>query len=310
MANIAKKELKILNRIVQWDGVRRVVYEADPRHAELIIEDLQFGDVKVVVASGAKEEGCTQHGGDQELGEQEATRYRAIVARCNHLAPDGPDIGFAVEELARQMSKPIKGDWVRLHRFGRYLLGRPRLQQRYEWQRNQKVLTAFSDAGWAGCNSTRKSTTGGCIKVGARTLKVRTKTQSLIALSSGESELYATLHAVAEALGVIAMMRGTGCSVSGEIWSDAGAALGIIHRTGLGKIRHIDTGLLWIQQTAAEQRLRFQQVLGKHNPADLFTKYLDQATSEGHITTPHYKFINGRVKEAPKLHCIWKFVKE
>ena len=146
--------------------------------------------------------------------------------------------------------------------------------------------------------------------VGAHTLKVWSKTQSLIALSSGESELYATRRAAAEAFGVMAMMKDMGYNVSGEIWSDASAALDIIHRTGLGKTRHIDIGLFWVQQTAAEQRLRFQKVFGKHNPADLFTKYLDQATSEGHITTLRYKFIDGRAQEAFKLHVVCKSVGE
>ena len=146
--------------------------------------------------------------------------------------------------------------------------------------------------------------------LGAHTLKTWSRTQSLIALSSGESELYATLRAAAEALGIISIMKDLGYTVSGEIWSDASAALGIINRTGLGKTRHIDTGLLWIQQTAAEQRLRFQKVLGKHNPADLCTEHLDQATSEGHTTTLNYHFTMGRAKEAPKLHGIWKTVGE
>ena len=83
--------------------------------------------------------------------------------------------------------------------------------------------------------------------LGAHVIKGWSKTQSLIAFSSGESELYATLRAAAEALGLMSMMKDLGYNVKGEIWSDASAALGIIHRTGLGKTRHIDTSLLWIQ---------------------------------------------------------------
>ena len=62
--------------------------------------------------------------------------------------------------------------------------------------------------------------------------------------------------------------------VKGEVLGDASAALGIIHRRGLGRTRHIDTGLLWIQQTAAEKRLKYSKVLGTINPADLMTKFL------------------------------------
>ena len=59
---------------------------------------------------------------------------------------------------------------------------------------------------------------------------------------------------------------------------DASAALAIIKRKGLGRTRHIDTGLLWIQQSAAEGRLSYHKALGTVNPADLMTKHLDQST--------------------------------
>ena len=119
-----------------------------------------------------------------------------------------------------------------------------------------------------------------------------------------------TVRAAAKALGEMSLLKGMGYHVSGEIWSDASAALGIIHRTGLGKTRHIDTGLLWIQHTVAELRLRSQKVLGKNNPVDFFTTYLDQQTSEGHTDTMRYKFTIGRATEVPKLHGFWKSVGE
>ena len=80
------------------------------------------------------------------------------------------------------------------------------------------------------------------------------------------------------------MLKDLGWRVQGEIWGDANAALGIINRNGLGKTRHIEIGLLWIQQVAAEQRLKFAKVLGANNPADLFTKYLDEKTNLHHTS--------------------------
>ena len=50
--------------------------------------------------------------------------------------------------------------------------------------------------------------------------------------------------------------------MTGKVLGDASAALGIIHRKGLSRTRHIDTGLLWIQQAAAERRLEYAKVLG------------------------------------------------
>ena len=78
------------------------------------------------------------------------------------------------------------------------------------------------------------------------------------------------------------MMKDFGYEIKGEILGDASAALGIIHRKGLGRTRHIDTGLLWIQQTAAGRRLKYPKVLGTENPADLITKYLTQDVIRKH----------------------------
>ena len=53
----------------------------------------------------------------------EATRFRAVAARANYLSGDRPDIQYAVKEICRRMAKPVKGDWEKLIRLGRYLKG-------------------------------------------------------------------------------------------------------------------------------------------------------------------------------------------
>ena len=298
------QEIKGLNRVISWHGHKGIAYEADPRHVEFVIDHLNLKEAKTAMTPGTKEEGRTKEEHEDVLSDKEATKYRAVIARCNYLSPDRPDIAYAVKELARAMANPTLGDMIRLKRLGRYLKGKPRLQQWYNWQPNQRTLITYSDADWAGCKKTRKSTTGGCMMIGAHSIKSWSRTQSLIALSSGESELYASLKAAAETLGVLSMAKDFNWRLRGEVWGDASAALGIIHRKGLGKTRHIQTGLLWIQQTAAEQRLKFHKVLGTRNPADLFTKYLDEATNNLHTGTMGYQFTGGRAAEAPKLHTV------
>ena len=126
----------------------------------------------------------------------------------------------------------------------------------------------------------------------------------MIALSSGESELYASLKASAETLGVLAMLKDLGWRMHGEVWGDANAALGIINRRGVGKTRHIETGVWWIQQTAAEIRLQYKKVFGTNNPAELFTKHLDERTSKHHIVNLGYQAAEGRAEGAPRLQAI------
>ena len=299
-----QREVNILNRIIGWHDKKGISFKTDPRHAEIIIEQFKFKEAKSASSPGTKEEGTTAEYHEQELEESQASQYRAITARCNYISPDRPDIVFTVKELARKMSRPTRGDWTKLKRLGRYILGKPRLQQIYPWQDTQNTLKVFTDADWAGCREIRKSTTGGCVMLDKHTIKGWSKTQTFIALSSGESEVYAALKASTEALGLVSLLRDLGYTVKGEIWGGSSAALGIINRKGLGKTRHIETRSLWIQQTVAERRLRYAKVLGKENPADLYTKFLDAATCAKHIQKFEYEFIDGRSSETPNLHTL------
>ena len=116
--------------------------------------------------------------------------------------------------------------------------------------------------------------------------------------------MYAALKASAELLGLLSMMKDLGWEMHGEVYGDANAALGMINRNGFGKTRHIQTGVLWIQQIVAEQRLKFGKVLGTDNPADIFTKYIDEKINNHHTRNLGYKAIGGRSNEAPNLHYI------
>ena len=55
----------------------------------------------------------------------------------------------------------------------------------------------------------------------------------------------------------------------------------MVHRLGLGKLRHVEAGNLCIQNAVKEKRIAFDKVLGSENIADLMTKHLDKTTMEG-----------------------------
>ena len=48
----------------------------------------------------------------------------------------------------------------------------------------------------------------------------------------------------------------------------------IIRRMGLGKVKHLNTSWLWVQEKAASRELQYHKVRGSDNSADLFTKAL------------------------------------
>ena len=67
------------------------------------------------------------------------------------------------------------------------------------------------------------------------------------------------------------------------LWSDASAAIAISQRSGLGKLRHIQTQFLWLQERVSAKDLQLTKVVGTANPADMLTKHLAKADLDKHL---------------------------
>ena len=105
-------------------------------------------------------------------------------------------------------------------------------------------------------------------------LKTWSSTQKNITLSSGEAELVAAVKAAAESIGVCRMAHDWGDQSECTLHVDSSAAIGMVHRRGSGKLRHIKIGQLWIQERAEEGEITVKKVPGEHNSADLMTKHV------------------------------------
>merc|ERR1711884_559969 len=109
---------------------------------------------------------------------------------------------------------------------------------------------------------------------GARLITHYSKTQKVVTLSSAEAELGGIVHGATEGLGVQSVAAGLGISGSLRLRADAQAAIGICRRSGIGRVRHLAVGQLWIQERIRERAIRLEQVAGEANPADVATKHL------------------------------------
>ena len=58
---------------------------------------------------------------------------------------------------------------------------------------------------------------------------------------------------------------------------DVKATEHILHRQGIGRLKHIDVAYLWMQDEVRSNRLRVRKVKGEANAADLATKPLSKA---------------------------------
>ena len=132
------------------------------------------------------------------------------------------------------MFTPSRQDWERLQRLARYLRHKSRCVLWYVYQDAVSETTCFTDSDWAGCQRTRRSTSGGCMLWGSHPFKMWSRTQELVSLSSAEAELYAAIKACNETLGFLSLLKDYQIHATGKIMSDASAALGIIKRQGIG----------------------------------------------------------------------------
>ena len=140
--------------------------------------------------------------------------------------------------------------------------------------------------------------------MGKHCIKTWAKTQATIAKSSAESELYACVKGACEALGMVTMMKELGREVVAVLHIDSSAAKGIIERTGLHKVRHLDVAMLWVQSKVAKDMLKVKKIKGEENNADLMTKHLTQATLTRHMHGLGLFHKEGRSGRAAKLHAV------
>ena len=140
--------------------------------------------------------------------------------------------------------------------------------------------------------------------LGRHCLKAWSKTQAIIAKSSGESELYGVIRGSAEALGLVSMALDFGTRFETRVHVDANAAKGMVERRGLSRVRHIEMNNLWIQEQEARRMLPLEKVPGGDNPADLMTKNVNLELAIKHMRAMGIRFEQGRAEAAVQLHSV------
>ncbi len=290
------KELRVLNRVIRWTPAG-LTYEADPRHVEILVRGVA-GAERALSAPGTHSKDF-EVPSEPDLPDSIARLFRSFAARANYLAMDRPDLSQATKELCRRMSAPRAADLRALSRVARYLVGAARVVYEFPWQRGP-VLQAFTDSDFAGCVSTRLSTSGGAVLLGTHLLKHWASTQKKITLSSGEAELAAVVRGFSEVLGLQSVARDLGVELRPEVHADSSAAIGICNRCGIGKVRHLAVAQLWVQGLVRSRTCRLYKVLGTENPADLMTKPLPRSEIDTHLGRLGLSRATGRAETAPR----------
>jgi hypothetical protein len=97
-------------------------------------------------------------------------------------------------------------------------------------------------------------------------------------------------------------MLDLGLQLPVRAWTDSSAAIGIASRSGLGKLRHLETHTLWLQEKVRTGAIIVKKVRGEVNPADLFTKHLPSREKVHQLLTLFgCEYREGRAASAPQL---------
>ena len=190
---------------------------------------------------------------ETELSMEKCKAFRMIAARLNYMAQDNPWLQFPAKEVCRNMAKPRASDFMKIQRLVRFLNGAGGIKFLYAWQNEDEPcdITVLVDSDWAGNTDTRKSTSGGVLKVGKHVIRTWSSTQTTVATSSGEAELIAMYGGATRGLGMQTVMIEMGLSSQLKmvrISTDSSVAKSFVATRGLGKMRHVEVKFLWLQE--------------------------------------------------------------
>jgi histone deacetylase 1/2 len=211
---------------------------------------------------------------------ENCTLYRSLVALANFIACwTRPDITFTVNKLCKYMSNPGVVHWQALKHLLRYLKGTVRVGLSYNFSEpNQLGLHGFTDASYADCPDTSKSTIAYVFFYGGAILSWFSKLHTFVTTCTNHSEYAALAQGSKEAQWMVYLFEQLESKVKHTpvpLFVDNSGVISLVfnpvdHQSN----KHIRISCHFARELTDLQVIAPQRVATDKNLADIFTKPL------------------------------------
>nr|GEU30399.1 copia protein [Tanacetum cinerariifolium] len=212
---------------------------------------------------------------DQNGTPVDATKYRSIIGALMYLTSSRPDIVHPTCLCARYQAKPTEKHLKEVKKIFRYLWGTVNTGLWYTKDSGFK-LTEFSDADYAGCKDTFKSTSGGAQFLGEKLVSWSSKKQDCTALSTAKAEYVSLSACCAQVPWMRTQLTDYGFHFNKiPIYCDSKSAIAICcNPVQHSRTKHIAVRYHFIKGHLEKGTIELYFVKTDYQLADIFTKAL------------------------------------
>ncbi|GJT11025.1 retrovirus-related pol polyprotein from transposon TNT 1-94 [Tanacetum coccineum] len=218
---------------------------------------------------------------DKEGKAVDPSHYRGMIGTLLYLTASRPDLQFAICMCARYQARPTEKHLNAVKRIFRYLKG---TVHRGLWYPKDSsiALTAFADADHAGCQDTRRSTSGSIQLLGDRLVSWSSKRQKSAAISSTEAEYIALSGCCAQVLWMRSQLTDYGFGFNKiPMYCDNKSAIALCcNNVQHSRSKHIDIRFHFIKEHVENGVIELYFVNTEYQLADIFTKALGRERIE------------------------------
>ncbi|CAH9084991.1 unnamed protein product [Cuscuta europaea] len=188
-----------------------------------------------------------------------------------------PDITYVVHLVSQFMHAPRTSHMFAVKRIFRYLQGTITHGLQLQPFARPTSVVAYSDADWAGCPDSSRSTSGYAIFLGPNLISWRSKKQPTVSRSSTEAEYRAIAYTVQDTLHIRSILFELGFPIHRPVrllCDNISASYLSANPIQHARSKHIAIDYHFVRERVAHGDLLVQYVPTKFQLADIFTKSL------------------------------------